>query len=498
MKASGTKCFLFFFLLHSTFISFSQNRKADSLLRFLKTAKEDTNKLISLNLLTDQLRKTSNFDTALAYAQQAKDLAEKLITSSGEGTAPLRSAKKGITDAYNNMGLIYADRANYPEALKNYSIALRMREDIGFRKGVAGTHIHIGTVYWNQGNYPFALKSFFAALKIFEETGNKKGIADAYTSLGNIYANQENYPEALKNYSAALKMQEITKSKKGKAWSHNNIGLVYWNQRNFAGALKNYSVALKLFEDAGDKNGIAASYSNIGLIYFDTGDYAGALKNYLAALEIQKKAGNMLGIAYSYTNAGGAELKLNNIKAAKNYFKSALLLAAEIGSKEIIKDSYQGLTELYSATGKYKEALENNKLYIAYRDSVLNEENTKKTIQSQMQYDFDKRSAADSIKNSEAKKFEEIKHQQEIARQKTFTYGGIAGFLIMIVVAGISYFAFRNKKKANAEITRQKHLVEEKQKEILDSIYYARRIQRALLAPEFYINRELKRLNRNT
>ena len=38
-------------------------------------------------------------------------------------------------------------------------------------------------------------------------------------------------------------------------------------------------------------------------------------------------------------------------------------------------------------------------------------------------------------------------------------------------------------------------LGEEKQKEILDSIYYARRIQRALITPEFYINKSLNRLN---
>jgi di/tricarboxylate transporter len=114
-----------------------------------------------------------------------------------------------------------------------------------------------------------------------------------------------------------------------------------------------------------------------------------------------------------------------------------------------------------------------------------------------MQYDFDKKSAADSIKNAEEKKFEEVKHQHEISKQKTFTYGGIIGFLVMIVVAGISYNAFRNKKKANLEIQHQKELVEEKQKEILDSITYARRIQRSLLTPEKYFERKLNELNRS-
>ncbi|MBC7864151.1 MAG: hypothetical protein IAF38_14335, partial [Bacteroidia bacterium] len=96
----------------------------------------------------------------------------------------------------------------------------------------------------------------------------------------------------------------------------------------------------------------------------------------------------------------------------------------------------------------------------------------------------------------EAKKFEEAKHLQEIARQKTYTYGGVAGFAVMLLVAGISFYAFRNKKKANIEIERQKNLVEEKQKEILDSIYYARRIQRALITSESYINRVLSKMKK--
>jgi len=48
-----------------------------------------------------------------------------------------------------------------------------------------------------------------------------------------------------------------------------------------------------------------------------------------------------------------------------------------------------------------------------------------------------------------------------------------------------------SRKKETEE---QKHLVEEKQKEILDSIHYAKRIQSALLANDKYIDKNIKRL----
>ena len=47
-----------------------------------------------------------------------------------------------------------------------------------------------------------------------------------------------------------------------------------------------------------------------------------------------------------------------------------------------------------------------------------------------------------------------------------------------------------------AEVVQQKELVEEKQKEILDSIYYARRIQTALMPSEIYFEKVMRRLRK--
>jgi hypothetical protein len=47
-----------------------------------------------------------------------------------------------------------------------------------------------------------------------------------------------------------------------------------------------------------------------------------------------------------------------------------------------------------------------------------------------------------------------------------------------------------------ADIEDKKQMIEEKQKELLDSIHYAKRIQKALLPPEKYIDRNLTSLNK--
>src|SRR6202008_2214610 len=74
---------------------------------------------------------------------------------------------------------------------------------------------------------------------------------------------------------------------------------------------------------------------------------------------------------------------------------------------------------------------------------------------------------------------------------------------LVLILAVVLLVAFKYKQKANTllskqkseivaqrdEIEKQKHVVEEKNKEITDSIHYARRIQRALLTSNSYIRK---------
>ena len=78
---------------------------------------------------------------------------------------------------------------------------------------------------------------------------------------------------------------------------------------------------------------------------------------------------------------------------------------------------------------------------------------------------------------------------EKVNSQKTILY--LAAFLVLIIAVAlfIAYRGNKNKQRANALLSRQKveiehqrELVEEKQKEILDSINYAKRIQYSLLA----------------
>jgi class 3 adenylate cyclase len=423
-------CFLY------ALVANAQNRTIDSLQQVLKNFEarrielkelsddeSDTAKVNILKKLSLEYSSIADYDGAIKYADEALAISQQI------------NFRKGAADSYYLIGNIHIYQSNYPEALKNHFASLKIREEIGNKNDIAFSFNSIGYSYFEQGNYPEALKNHFASLKLREEIGDRKGIAMSYINIGNIYDAQENYPEALKNYFASLKIKEEIGDKNGIAICYNNIGHTYTSQGNYPEALKNHLASLKIKEETGNKKGIAMSYYNIGFIYMAQGNYPEALKYHLASLKIMEETGNKIGIAGSCIRIGSIKVKMQNALEGKEWLAKGLSLSKETGSKDLIIECYQVLAEADSAMGDFKGAYQNHKQYILYRDSVLNEENTKKTVQTNMQYEFDK-------KEAETKALTDA----ELKKQKLLRNGFVGGFAVVLLFATV-FFYQRNKTK---------------------------------------------------
>jgi two-component system, NtrC family, sensor kinase len=472
---------------------YAQNKTIDSLSIVLQSAKEDTGKVKILNWLA-YLFRSNDPDTAIYFANTAIALATRINDETGiinaylyKGIATknlgnfeealknnryalsvcdqlLASDKKIDRSAilklkagtYSGMGNIYEEQGNYTEALENNLAALKIRQETGDKAGLAASYNNIGNIYGDQGNYPEALKNHFAALKIKEETGDKKSIGNSYNNIGSLYYNHRDYDQALKYHAAALKLRQEIGDKSGIASSYNNIGIVYDDKGDHTQALKYHFASLKIAEEIGDKQGIALSYSNIGLVSLHRGDNTEALKYFQVYLKISEEIEDTGSITDAYINIGNVNIKMKNNDAASIYLNKGLVLAKEIGSIDFIKECYNALAMLDSAQANFKQALGHYKLYIIYRDSLFNKENTKKLVQSQMQYEFDKKESL--------AKAEQDKKDAEAKRVKNIQYFTIAALgiivLSVLVVALIQYRHNKQKQKANLLLTEQKEKVE--------------------------------------
>ncbi len=117
----------------------------------------------------------------------------------------------------------------------------------------------------------------------------------------------------------------------------------------------------------------------------------------------------------------------------------------------------------------------------------MNEANTKKTVQTEMNFEFEQKQATEKAEQDKKDAVAEQGRKRQLVIRNSF----IAGFTLMLTLAFFIFRGYRQKQKDNEIISTQKAIVEEKQKEILDSIKYAQRIQNALLASDKLLSKNL-------
>ena len=307
-------------------------------------------------------------------------------------------------------------------------------------------------------------------------------MAESYNNIGVIHYQQGNIPLTLEYYGKSLRIREELNDKEGMATSYNNVGVIHRDQGNLSLSLEYYAKSLKIREELNDKRGIALSYNNIGLIHRDQGTLPLALEYYSKSLKIREKLNDKKGMAVSYNNIGLTQLKQGKLLAAGQNGAKSLALAQEIGYPENIKRAANLLSKVYEKQGKGMDALEMYRLEITMRDSINNEASQKASAQQQAKYEYEKEKA---LSDAEHQKQLAIAAEQE-ARQKVISY---ASGSVLLLVIGFLFFVFNRlkvTKQQKIEIEQQKELVDEKNKEVMDSIRYAERIQQALLKNEEY------------
>ncbi|MBC7864942.1 MAG: tetratricopeptide repeat protein, partial [Bacteroidia bacterium] len=316
---------------------------------------------------------------------------------------------------------------------------------------------NIGFVFYDRGNLKEAENYFLESLDLCKKIDFKMGCATALNNLGSVYLKQQKTNEALSTYKECLKIAEEMKNVYGIATSLNNIGNTLIAQKKFDEAFPYIEKSITLKEKAGIASALAASYNSLGRINIE--------KN------LPQKAIDCYEKAILY-NKGSAELEAKTI-------------------------SLMGLAKACKATGNFKKSAECLFQYCTLKDSLLSAEKIRSIDLAEGKYQNEKKQLQiDVLKKEELLQNEEIKMKnQEVSHQTTLRNTFLACFAVVLVLVFFVLRGNRQKQKANEMIRLQKIKVEEKQKEILDSIYYARRIQRTLITSEKYIGRKLRELN---
>ncbi len=456
-------------------------QESDSLTQLLQ---KETNDSVKFSLMI-QIGKNA----LMANREKAKEYAEKALSFS-QG----KKMKTEEATAWRLKGTICYYENQYYKAIENYTKSLEMTDKVKDESKTSSQYRNIALCYTKLGNTITAVDYYYKALKIAEKYKDTANISHLFNDIGSVFYQQHNFDNAQSYYFKAYKIYKSKNDEQGMAMILNNIGSVFSESKDYSFALVYYIQAVDLREKVADTLGLISCYTNIGQIYSIRGEHSKALTNDLKALKLAEGIKYNVAIANVYSSLAVTYQNMKNYPMALEYANKGLDLIKGMNDLEKSRDIYKILYEVYDASNKPGLAIPNYKKFLLYRDSIDDQNNSRKASQLQMAYEFDKKQLADSIQTVEQFKIDEEKHQQEISEQKTYTYGGIIGFLLMIIFSSVSFRAYRQKRKDNLLVSEQIDLVEEKQKEILDSIRYAKRIQQSLLPSEKYIENNLNRL----
>jgi serine phosphatase RsbU (regulator of sigma subunit)/Tfp pilus assembly protein PilF len=435
--------FFFVLLLFPSQIN-AQQKELDSLYRIVNTSSSDTAIANAYVMITEYIG-YEHPDTVLALCKKAIAITDKHTTYKNKEEK--KSFLRSRSNALNNMGLIYMNKGDISQALDHY----------------------------------------FKCLAIMEENNDKPGIVLSLNNIGGIYRNQGDNIQAMDYYFRALKLAKESGDKDGTAFSLGNIGIIYLNMKQYDQALASYFKSLAIRESIGDKVGTAMSLSNIGLIYDHKNEPKKAIDYYLRSLEKLRELNDKDGISYTLSNIANVYLDENEIEKAYKAGKEALEIAKEIDFPEDIRDAASVLQQIYRKQNRWKDALDMQDLYVAIKDSLVNEETRKTATKGQLRYEYEK--AKLELEKEQEKK--DVIRREEKRQQKLITLSVTVMLLLVLVFSIFLYNRFRVTNQQKQIIVEQKHIVEEKQKEIIDSIHYAQRIQSTLLAQKELLNRYL-------
>ncbi len=434
--------------------------------------------------------------------------------------ALIKIAKEDSLKVKNLNSLAIEQINNEPQQSFLYAEqALKLSQKLNYKRGMAVSYHNLGYANFVQANYPATLEYWLLGLKLKEEMGDKKGSSALLGNIGNVYRAQKDYAKALDYYFGALKIKEELKDKNGIAIWLSNIGIVYSSKAgelkdknekndNYKKALVYYMKALNIAKELGDKSKIAALHGNIGIIYSDQGDmstdkttkesnYNKALNHLIQALKIGEELEDENRVAIQLGNIGGIYTELHRYKEAEDHLLRALQKCDELGATDYTMQFEEALSDLYEQTKDHEKALEHYKKYTVVKDSIFNEENTKKSTRLEMNFEFEKQATLTAAIAAE-----------HSAKQKVIIWSVAISLFLTFGIAVVIFRSLRITRKqkhlielAHTEISEQKKLVDEqrtvvevKNKEITDSILYAKRIQDALITSESYIERTLKRM----
>jgi tetratricopeptide (TPR) repeat protein len=399
-----------------------------------KKATDSPSQVAELNRLSFEERNVNPKHSA-ELAEQALKIAEQ------------NGDVKGQADSKLNLGFSYMQQADHEKSFEQLLSCLVMYEKLGDEKAIANAQYNLGILNVRVGNFSEGIEVLHKSLLWREKHDDKNGMAACYFQIAYINVHFNDLDDAKEAAEKSLVLRKELNDEVGISAALMILGDVLVRQKNFPEAKIALAESLRLREKSTERLGYYATLIRWCEFHIETKEFEKAVELILMGMSKTKIDGIPYGMMRFHQLMGKVKYELQDYPGSKIELEEALKLAQQLSFKSVAYDIHFALWEIFEKEGDFKCALDHYKKFHSLKEEVISmQSNTKlKSVQFMSQV---------ALAQKEAE-FE---------------------------------------KEKNAELQKAYSIIEDKQKEILDSIKYAQRIQRSQLPSEKYISKYLDNL----
>jgi tetratricopeptide (TPR) repeat protein len=306
----------------------------------------------------------------------------------------------------------------------------------------------IAYYHWFRGEYDKGFDTIFRALKHSESNPNNIHGWNCF-ALGVFYFDTWDYSNARLYYGKAREVFEARGYVYGSARAMTGLGTVAINQDNMTAARDLLEGAAVIYRRLGHLSGLSRAVNDIAVIEKATGNLARSVELFTECIRLRTQMGHTQGLITSFTELGEIYLQEEKLHEALAHFGRALHLAEKAHARQKEMRLHKLVYLVHKKSANVALALKHFELYDALKVQLMGDEANNKIKKLQTQFEKEK-----------------SEQEAEIERLK------------------------------NVELKKAYQIIEQRNKDIHDSIHYASRIQRSLLPTDRIIKKMLESLRR--
>lgn len=382
---------------------------------------------------------------------------------------------------YHHMGQRFYNVDNYDVASIYYTKALETSKRTANKPIIAKELSSLGDIYRLQNKNTIALNLIFQSINLYRELKDTFQLAHNLSLIGDINRCLEQLNDATNYLTEALAIAKKKNYTKVLTFCYSSLGTVYYDVKKYKNALYYYNTGLAISTKVKDTMRIVDFLYAVGNVLIEQNKPTEALFYLYRGVNINRMVNDHYHLSLCLMGLAKANLKQNKFDQSIIYGLQSFEIGKQINSPGIYGDASEVIYKAYLGAGKYKEAFKYLKINTETHEKTINSSQIKKQAQLEFNFLNAYKEKQENLLRAEKQKQKDIIQHAQTRQQQTYIVAGSV-LLITVIFIAIVLFRFYQKERYSKQIIKQQHLlVKTKNKEILDSINYAQKIQQTII-----------------